>query len=130
MKLMRCPFCGGGGESSGETPQNATAPPASKTTESAKTLPNVAVIEWRSEILPWAARRRETKRPAPGGRSRGKEKDMDKWKDVSGYVNGKKVAKNLLALAVKQNKMLVDVKKELRERFPEIVFKVEYTDSP
>jgi hypothetical protein len=55
---------------------------------------------------------------------------MYKWKDVSGYVNGKKVAKNLLALAVKQNKMLVDVKKELRERFPEIVFKVEYTDSP
>jgi hypothetical protein len=50
---------------------------------------------------------------------------MNKRKDVNGYVNGKKVAKNLLALALKQNKMLDEVKKELREHVPEIVFKVE-----
>jgi hypothetical protein len=50
---------------------------------------------------------------------------MNKRKDVNGYVNGKKIAKNLLALALKQNKMLDDLKKELREHFPEIVFKVE-----
>jgi hypothetical protein len=50
---------------------------------------------------------------------------MNKRKDVNGYVNGKKVATNLLAMALKQNKMLDDLKKELREHFPEIVFKVE-----
>jgi hypothetical protein len=50
---------------------------------------------------------------------------MYKRKEVNGYVNGEKVAKNLLALALKQNKMLDEVKKELREHFPEIVFKAE-----
>jgi hypothetical protein len=48
-----------------------------------------------------------------------------KQKDVNGYLDGKKIAKNLLALALKENKALDDVKKELREHFPEIVFKVE-----
>jgi SPX domain protein involved in polyphosphate accumulation len=48
-----------------------------------------------------------------------------KRKDVNGYLNGKKIAKNLLALALKENKTLDDVKKKLREYFPEIVFKVE-----
>jgi hypothetical protein len=46
-------------------------------------------------------------------------------KEVNGYVKGEKVAKNLVALALKQNKMLDDVKKELREHFPAIVFRVE-----
>jgi len=48
-----------------------------------------------------------------------------KRKDVNGYVGGKKVAKNLLALALKQNKTLNEVKIELKEHFPTIVFKVE-----
>jgi hypothetical protein len=48
-----------------------------------------------------------------------------KRKEVNGYVNGEKAAKNLVALALEQNKMLDDVKKELRARFPEIIFKVE-----
>jgi len=48
-----------------------------------------------------------------------------KQKDVNGYVDGKKVAKNLLALALKENKSLNEVKRELKEHFPTIVFKVE-----
>jgi hypothetical protein len=48
-----------------------------------------------------------------------------KQKDANGYLNGKKIAKNLLAWALKENKTLDEVKKELREHFPEIVFKVE-----
>jgi hypothetical protein len=48
-----------------------------------------------------------------------------KRKEVNGYVNGKKVASNLVELALQQNKMLDAVKKELRAHFPEIVFKVE-----
>jgi hypothetical protein len=50
---------------------------------------------------------------------------MNKRKEVNGYVNGEKVVKNLVTLALKQNKMLDEVKKELRDHFPEIVFKVE-----
>jgi hypothetical protein len=48
-----------------------------------------------------------------------------KRKKVNGYVNSKRIAKNLVALALEQNKMLEDVKKELRAHYPEIVFKVE-----
>jgi len=44
--------------------------------------------------------------------------------DVDAYVNGELIAKNLLDLALKQNRMLVDVKKELKEHFPTVVFKV------
>ena len=50
-----------------------------------------------------------------------------KKKEVNGYVDEKKIAKNLVALSLKENKMLTDVKKELREHFPSIVFKVETT---
>jgi hypothetical protein len=46
-------------------------------------------------------------------------------KDANGYLNGKKIAKNLLALALKENRTLDEVRKELREHFPEIIFKVE-----
>ena len=46
-------------------------------------------------------------------------------KEVNGYVNGKKIAKNLVSLALKENRMLDDIKKELREHFPEIIFKAE-----
>jgi len=49
-------------------------------------------------------------------------------KEVNGYVNGEKVAANLVALALKENKMLADVKAELKEHFPTIEFKVEKTD--
>jgi len=45
--------------------------------------------------------------------------------DVNAYVNGELIAEKLLALALKQNKMLDDVKKELREHFPNVVFKPE-----
>jgi hypothetical protein len=55
---------------------------------------------------------------------------MYKREEVNGYVNGVKVARNLMVLALKQKKMLDDVKRELREHFPGIIFKVEYTDSP
>ena len=46
-------------------------------------------------------------------------------KEVNGYLNGKKIAKNLVALALKEYKSLDEVKKELKEHFPDIVFKVE-----
>ena len=45
-------------------------------------------------------------------------------KDVDAYLNGKLIARNLLALALEQNKMLADVKKELQAHFPEIEFRV------
>jgi len=48
-----------------------------------------------------------------------------KRKEVNGYVDGKKVAKNLIALALKENKMLNEVKAELKKHFPTIIFKVE-----
>jgi protein required for attachment to host cells len=48
-----------------------------------------------------------------------------KQKEVNGYINGKKVAKNLVLLALEQNKMLGDVKKELKAHFPEIIFRQE-----
>jgi len=44
--------------------------------------------------------------------------------DVDAYVNGELIAKNLLDLAMKQNRTLVDVKKELKEHFPTVEFKV------
>jgi len=50
---------------------------------------------------------------------------MRKRKEVNGYVNGSRIAKNLVALALKQNRFLDDVKRELKETFPDIVFKVE-----
>ena len=46
-----------------------------------------------------------------------------KW-DVDAYVNGERIAKNLLDLALKQNRMLDDVKKELKEHFPTVEFRV------
>ena len=46
-----------------------------------------------------------------------------KW-DVDAYVNGERIAKNLLALALKQNRMLDDVKKEIKEHFPTVEFRV------
>jgi len=46
-------------------------------------------------------------------------------KEVNGYVNGEKVAANLVELALKENKLLTDVKAELKEHFPTIIFKVE-----
>ena len=48
-----------------------------------------------------------------------------KRKEVNGYVDGKQVTKNLVALALKENKSLNEVKREMKEHFPEIVFKVE-----
>jgi hypothetical protein len=48
-----------------------------------------------------------------------------KRKDVNGYVNEVLIVRNLLALALKQNRMLDDVKKEHRELYPDIVFRVE-----
>jgi len=45
--------------------------------------------------------------------------------DVNAYVNGEPIAEKLLALALKQNKTLDDVKKELREHFPNVEFKTE-----
>jgi hypothetical protein len=48
-----------------------------------------------------------------------------KRKEVNGYVKDKLVAKNLIALALKQNKFLDNVKRELKENFPTIVFKFE-----
>jgi len=59
-------------------------------------------------ILQWDIRRFEMKR-----------------KEVNGYVDGKQVTKNLVALALKENKSLNEVKREMKEHFPEIVFKVE-----
>ena len=48
-----------------------------------------------------------------------------KRKEVNGYADGKKVAKNLIALALRENKMLIEVKAELMRHFPAIVFKAE-----
>ena len=45
------------------------------------------------------------------------------WKPKE--VNGEKVAANLVALALKQNKLLTEVKAEMKEHFPTIEFKVE-----
>ena len=46
-------------------------------------------------------------------------------KEVNGYVNGEKIARNLIAKALKENKTLSAVKNELVSYFPEIEFKVE-----
>jgi len=48
-----------------------------------------------------------------------------KRKEVNGYVNGEKVASNLIAKALKENKLITEVKAELKEFFPTIVFKAE-----
>ena len=48
-----------------------------------------------------------------------------KEKKVNGYVNNELVAKDLLTLALKEYKMLSEVKNELKKHFPTIVFKVE-----
>jgi len=45
--------------------------------------------------------------------------------DVNAYVNGELIGKKLVALALKQNKTLDDVKKELREHFPNVEFRPE-----
>jgi len=45
-------------------------------------------------------------------------------KDVNAYLHGKLIAKNLLKLALSQNKMLADVKNELRSHYPSIEFKI------
>ena len=49
---------------------------------------------------------------------------MSKNRDVDAYVNGERIAKNLLAMALKQNRMLDDVKKELKEHYPTVEFKI------
>jgi len=48
--------------------------------------------------------------------------------DVNGYVNGELIVKDLVKIALKEDKFLTDVKKELRETYPSIVFKVEKSD--
>jgi hypothetical protein len=45
--------------------------------------------------------------------------------DVFAYVNGELIGEKLLALALKQNKTLDDVKNELREHFPNVEFRPE-----
>ena len=42
--------------------------------------------------------------------------------EVNGYVNDEIVAECLIGLALKENKLLSDVKNELRERYPGIRF--------
>jgi len=49
-------------------------------------------------------------------------------KEVNAYVNGELIMRDLLGYALKQKnpaKSLGDVKKEMRERFPAIEFKIE-----
>jgi predicted DNA-binding transcriptional regulator len=51
-------------------------------------------------------------------------------KDVNAYVNGELIMRDLLGYALKQKnpaKSLDDVKKEMREHFPAVEFKVEKT---
>ena len=51
-------------------------------------------------------------------------------KEVNAYVNGELIAKDLLGYALKQKNpamSLDDVKKEMREHFPNVEFRVEKT---
>jgi len=45
--------------------------------------------------------------------------------DINAYVNGELIGEKLLVLALKQNRTLDDVKKELREHFPNVEFRTE-----
>jgi len=59
--------------------------------------------------------------------------DKVKWSepwDVNAYVNGKKVVKRLLVMALWLNTTLDDVKKQLRAHFPNVVFKTENIKPP
>jgi len=49
-------------------------------------------------------------------------------KEVNAYVNGELIMRDLLGYALKQKKpakSLDDVKKEMRERYPNVEFRVE-----
>jgi len=45
--------------------------------------------------------------------------------DVNGYVNGELIVKDIIRVALMENRFLTDIKNELRGIYPNIVFKVE-----
>jgi len=52
--------------------------------------------------------------------------NRNKIKTVNAYLMGKLLAKDLVKIALKQNKYLSDIKTELKETYPNVVFRVEF----